>query len=1130
VSAPPVPAPYDVCGDLPTGTTLLEASAGTGKTFTIAALATRLVAEGNCELPQLMLVTFSRAATQELRQRVRERFATTHRALGEPEQARVNRDDDLVRLLADATDDEVAARRRLLGRALSAFDAATIATTHGFCLQMLAGLGVVADHDRDLTFVERIDDLVTEVAGDLYLRKFAPLGSPDPLIDFRCATAVARAAAVTDRHAALAPAEVDPDSATQLRVGFATKVREETQARKRARRLYDWDDLLTRLRDTLAGEVTGPLARARLRARYRYVLVDEFQDTDPVQWDILRLAFHGATTMVLIGDPKQAIYGFRGADVEAYLDASDAASFHHTLARNWRSDPDLLRGLDAVFDHAALGDHRIRVWPVEPGCDRARLADAPVTAPVRLRVVPRAAVATAPGLPPVDAIREHVAADLAADVVRLLRSGAVLSIEASARPVRPGDIAVLVRSNRNGALVRDHLVAAGVPAVLTGAQSVFASPQAREWLVLLRALEQPHRSGLVRAAALTSFIGYDAVQLADPGADIDALALRLRGWREVLVTRGVAALLEVASSRVDLPGRALGRVDGERVLTDIRHIGQALHEAAVSEQLGPAALIEWLQRRIADAEDDKTEERSRRLETDAEAVQVVTIHASKGLQFPVVYLPSAWDRWDNTSPEMLQLHEGGIRILDVGGPTGSGYAERLQQHLAEDAAEELRLFYVAATRAQCQVVMWWAASRNTATSALHRVLFGGRDFDGLPQVSVTLPDDAKALDLLRGLAERAGDGCLAIEVADHAGEPPWTPPAVPAAALSAATFGRGLDLGWRRTSYSALTAAAHDTTARADVASEPEADERRDEPAVPGEVASVADEADDAGLREVASPMAALPTGAAFGTDVHAVLEDLDTAADDLAAELQRGCDDVLAARLTTSFTAADLAAALLPSLCTPLGPLAGGAALADISPADRLTELDFELPLLGGDAPRDGARATVREIAALLRHHLSAGDPLAAYPAALDELADQQLRGYLAGSIDAVLRIRDGAIPRYLVVDYKTNWLGGYVAGEAQPLTAWDYRPEAMVAAMIEAHYPLQAMLYCAALHRYLRWRQAGYDPATHLGGVLYLFLRGMCGPDTPVCAGAPTGVFAWQPSAGLVTDLSDLLDRGSQ
>jgi exodeoxyribonuclease V beta subunit len=288
-------------------------------------------------------------------------------------------------------------------------------------------------------------------------------------------------------------------------------------------------------------------------------------------------------------------------------------------------------------------------------------------------------------------------------------------------------------------------------------------------------------------------------------------------------------------------------------------------------------------------------------------------------------------------------------------------------------------------------------------------------------------------------------------------------------------------------------------------------------PAMAGEAATAA-----AGLPSpmagLPSPMAGLPRGAAFGTLVHSVLETSDFTAGDLRSHLAAEAERA-GAFPSAGVDAGRFADALLPSLLTPLGPLAGGRRLADVPRADRLDELAFELPLAGGDRP--SGRARVAAVAELLRRHLPPDDPLRRYAddLATPLLADRSLRGFLNGSIDTVLRVRRGEHVRYLVVDYKTNWLG------ADALSSADYVPDAMATAMRSAHYPLQALLYSAALHRYLRWRQPGYDPEEHLGGVLYLFLRGMCGPDTPVVAGMTCGVFSWAPPAALVVDLSRVL-----
>ena len=1111
VTATLAPTAFDVCGPLPTGTTVLEASAGTGKTFTIAALAARYVAEGLAELPQLMIVTFGREATQELRERVRGRLVSAERALADPAAARGDTD-EVNALLATGTDPEVAQRRARLARALAGFDAATIATTHQFCQQMLAGLGVAGDADADAEFVESIDDLRTEVVDDFYVRKYGDRAAGTPAFSRSAALALARAA-VQDGQARLEPATAEAGSTAGTRYRFASAVRAEVARRKRERRLYTYDDMLTRLDDALGDPTSG--APGRLRARYSVVLVDEFQDTDPVQWSILRRAFHGHTTLVLIGDPKQAIYAFRGADVVSYLDATEAAGKHATLATNYRTDAPLLEALDSVFNGAALGD-RITVHPVGSAHPGQRLRGAPVDTPFRLRVVPRALLPRAPrrDLAVVGPARERVASDAAADIAALLASPATIDGE----PVRPGDVAVLVRTNGQGAMIRSALADAGVPAVLSGTASVFGTPVAREWLVLLDACEQPRLQRL-RAAALTSFLGHTVEELCGPGADdlLDRLGATIRSWASAWHSRGVAALLETVTTDTALPRRLLARTDGERLLTDLRHVAQSLHAAAVAGHLGPAALVDWLRHRLDEAAADVGPERSRRLESDAAAVQIITIHRSKGLEFPVVHVPFAWDRFV-PDPTVPLLHDGPARVLDVGGETGEGWKERCAKHRAEEAGEDLRLLYVALTRAKCQVVTWWVPSTTTSSAPLHRLLIG-RPMPGTePAQSYRIPADTAALDALRGLSSAV----LAVEEVGSRPAPAFTRPRPDSIALEVAVFDREIDRQWRRTSYSGLTATAghHGPS----VASEPEVPGTQDEADVEidGEISGAAPEPDG-----VPSPMADLPLGTGFGTLVHAVFETADLTAPDLLAELTTHCTGQLVRNPVAAIDAATLAAALLPPARTPLGPLAGGLRLADIAPRDRLTVLDFELPLAGGDGA-DARSVVLGDLAPVLRRHLGVDDPLHAYPDALESaaLVGQPLRGYLTGSIDAVLRLPTGS---FVVLDYKTNWLGPFAAEGREPLTSAHYTPDRLAEAMIGANYPLQSLLYGVALHRYLRWRLPGYDPARHLGGSLYLFVRGMCGPDTPVVDGTPCGVFGWAPPAALVTELSELLAGGA-
>ena len=1132
------PAAFDLRGPLPTAITVLEASAGTGKTFTIAALAARYVAAGT-PLEEILLVTFTRMATGELRDRVRERLVHTEQGLARQLAGAPPSDaDEVVALLAVGSDAEVRERHTRLVGALARFDAATIATTHGFCQEVLGGLGIAGDVETDMTFVEDPAELVEEVVDDLFVRRFHRLGAPQ----FSRTEALRIARIAIDNPAA----RIEPDGAPEhsiaaMRVRFARAVCDEFGRRKRRMSLITYEDLLTRLQKTLSGP-GGEAAAQRLRARYRVVLVDEFQDTDPVQWEIMRLAFGGGgVALILIGDPKQAIYAFRGADVYAYLKARAAAGTEATLDVNWRSDQGLIDAYDALFVGATLGHEgivyrRVRAAPANqlPG-----LIGAPVAAPVRVRVVRRdepSITRTRGGYAATASVRDHVAADLAADLVALLSSGARLEIRAGAGagpfrcvPVGAGHVAVLVRTHRNAALVRDALDRAGIPAVINGAGSVFGTVPARDWLRVLEAIERPASSTRARSAALTPFLGWTAQRVACAGeAEWEEVHRRLHGWGRVLRTSGVAALMETVTRAEGLPGRILATADGERSLTDLRHVGQLLHATATAEGMGGAALTAWLRQRIAAAaRETGDEQRTRRLESDAEAVQVLTIHRSKGLEFPIVYCPDLWEPgYIPRDDQPVFFHDPAqddARTIDVG-LDGPDWGRHKRHHEQEQRGEDLRLAYVALTRARHQAVVWWAGTYDSRHSALGRLLFARGEDGVVPPAGAATPKDDVAVARFEALAA-AAPGAISVERSRLGLPASWTPLRPPASRLAAARFSRSLDSRWRRTSFSDISAGAYE----AGVASEPEPERGlQDEPpaAAPAPAPAPADSPGAGSPPAAPLPLAAMPVGLQVGTLVHRVLEAADFAAPDLESEMALRLAEGQGWRHVELGDPRAAAAGLAAAAQTPLGALLHGARLCDFGRADRLDELSFELALAGGDEPT--GRLALATIAALLRDHLPVGDPLHAYAARLEDPALRPaVRGYLTGSIDLVLRVRgeDGAPPRFAIADYKTNWL----APPGDPLTAWHHRPSALAGEMRHRHYGLQALLYTVALHRYLRWRVPGYSADRHIAGVLYLFLRGMTGPGTPSVDGRPCGVFAWRPPGALVEALSDVFDSGA-
>ena len=1097
---------FDPAGLLPRGTAVLEASAGTGKTHAIAALATRYLAEGLVSADRLAVISFSRIASAELRSRVRDRMRATadtliHGLAGTLKQ----QPDDTDQLLLEGTTEQVQGRLANLRRAIATLDAASIMTIHQFCQAMLDELGVLAEEDPQARLVEDLALARDQVVEDLYLARYARHQQGPP---FNLATARKLAQAADEfPDAPLVPAAGLSDRLAE-RLEFAAAVRVELAARKQRLGVFSFDDQLLRLRDSLRGPAAAARL-ARLRGRCEVVLVDEFQDTDPVQWEILRTAFAGQVPLVLIGDPKQSIYAFRGADVVAYTDAVRTATEQYSLGENHRADAGVVKGVNALFHNATLGDG-IGVPPVTASHRTSRLVTttgSPLRAPVRLRCVTadeplRAAEA-----------RDRILQDLTAELIGLLNSDARVVEAGGTRALQARDVAILVSTNKRGQQIADALTVAGVPVAFSGADSIFVTPAAKGWLVLLRALEQPRRAA-VRAAILTDFVGGDLTGLATADEErLTAWSGLLQGWSRVLANQGVAALFAAVQAEASVGGaslaeRVLRRPRGERDLTDYRHLAEILH-AQHTDGLRGQALVAWLAESVARG--SASSDRIRRLETDRHAVQIMTVHKAKGLQFPVVLLPEAADLWvpDDDEDNCLAFHSEGTRVLDLGGRDAPGRAERLRAHAAEQAEDRLRSLYVAVTRAQSHLTVWWSRTRvNTESSPLHRMLFRRRDTLGAPERSY--PVDCPPGDGHPGGLDWLAPAGIVVEDCMPVAAVRLSPDGDRPQRLSLARFDRGIDQLWRRTSYSGLTEAVHARPPLA-LTAESVVD---DEPA-----GSVSAGGAAAGL---ASPMAELPGGAAFGSLVHQVLENLDWYAP------QPSDEAALADRLLVATTAAAqrfpvpgvtpeaLGTAMLPSLLTSLGALTSGLPLAGIPVADRLSELNFEFAL-----GRPSSRTTLLAVAELLARWLPADDPLAAYPAELSQpqLSGQVLRGFLTGSIDSVLRIRSAAGPRFVVVDYKTNRLG------PAELTLDHYDEPAMVAEMIRTHYPLQAILYCVALHRFLFSRLPSYDPAIHLGGVGYLFVRGMGGR----AAGSGRGVFTWLPPAGLVVALSDLLaDRG--
>ncbi|MGI9017526.1 MAG: UvrD-helicase domain-containing protein [Euzebya sp.] len=1143
--------PFDITAALPTGRATLEASAGTGKTFTIVGLATRFLAEGRCTARELLVVTFARSATRELRARLLGRLAdgldlltqaVQHRTIeGKPE-------DPVDQALLDTRDPaQLLARRDRLADALADIDQATISTIHGFCADTLTRLG-------DVGLGELLEDrgpLCNEIAADLYLRAV----QEDP--------GAARQLPYFDMYGAelvsagmdMAPADILPDASLKswdgARAWLAVNASVEATRRKTRRRQHTYDDLLRRLADRLSDPTHGPGVVRQVGGGFRVGLVDEFQDTDPVQWQIFSRLFPDVTgqdgrCLVLVGDPKQAIYSFRGADVNAYVLARGQQATY-LLPTNFRSDQPLVTAVLALFSDRPLG-RQITVPSVTAAYpSRVQGLDA---APVTFRLVADDAPIrrTDTGGMQLTSLRDHVAADVAVQAATLL-SGAARILggttpaggsdgapqgRAVGRQVGPADLAILVRTRRQAALVQRHLVDVGVPSVLNGVGNVLASSAARQWGHLLRALDRPASSGLARLAAMTDLIGWTPAQVATAAeSDWDRVHINLHRWRQILLGEGVAAATRHLSADTRVSERLLAQPDGDRRLTDLTHVAELLHTHSGGHVTSTAGLMAWLQQEMAQALDTANptppDNLASRLERAGDAVQIMTVHGAKGLQFPIVFAPYLWDS-NNRLPVALRFHDHTVertRLYVGSNPRSPDFQHYRDLHAQQAEEEERRLAYVAATRAKHHLRVWWAPAPQAAGSPLGTLLARSGRIDSTAAATASIDQLAQANPDLFGVAQTNPDQAVSVSFGQTA-DPPG---------LELAEFTRVIDRGWRRASYSRLVGDADaaadavssgsndaDSSSATQSGTDDLADERVSPPPIPA----------DPDL-PTAVLLSDLRGGADIGTMIHAVLEHVDFASPDLPAELahqiqlqaQRHAVDLGDEQAETT-----VVQGLTAAVRTPLGP-GGAMSLKELSRSDRLDEMAFELPVLASPARHNGRPGTptpdqtgwvlLSDVADLLDVHLSAEDLLAPYAAVLrHHLGGLEVRGFLAGFIDLVARMPDGA---YLVADYKTNRLAP--AG-TDPLTVGSFTPASMAAEMMTHHYPLQALIYVVAVHRYLRWRVADYDPGRHLAGVAYLFVRGMIGPETPIRDDMRCGVFVWHPPTELILALDRLLADG--
>ncbi|HEO9423184.1 TPA: exodeoxyribonuclease V subunit beta [Klebsiella pneumoniae subsp. pneumoniae] len=1158
------------------GERLIEASAGTGKTFTIAALYLRLLLGlgGEAAYPraisveELLVVTFTEAATEELRGRIRSNIHELRIAC-----LRGESDNPLYSaLLAEIADKDDAAKTLLLAE--RQMDEAAVFTIHGFCQRMLSlnafesGMlfeqqliedesrlryQACADfwrrhcypltrdiaaviHDvwkgpRDLLksldrwlqgeapqlksppapnetlaerhqqIIARIDSLkqqwreqVGEIEGvlensGLDRRKFnrgnqgkwmekvnawaqeetLSYQLPDALEKFAQSFLLERTKAggeppVHPLFSAVESLLASSLTLTDLVLARAmVEIRDAVAREKRRRGELGFDDMLSRLDEALRGDSGETLASA-IRQRFPVAMIDEFQDTDPQQYRIFRRIWRRQpeTALLLIGDPKQAIYAFRGADIFTYMKARGDVAAHYTLDTNWRSSPGMVGSVNRLF---SLSDnpfmfHEIPFLPVKAAAKNKGLRFT-----VDAADVPAMNVWLMPGDTVGSGDYQTFMAQLCATQIRdWLSAGqrgrALLWRGETSRPVQASDITVLVRNRLEAAQVREALQTLGIPSVyLSNRDSVFETLEAQELLWLLQAVLAPERENTLRSALATSMFGLTALDIENLNQDEqawDALVEEFSEYRQIWRQRGVMPMLRALMTARHIAENLLATRGGERRLTDILHISELLQEAA-SQLESEHALVRWLAQHIAEP-DSNAASQQMRLESDKHLVQIVTIHKSKGLEYPLVWLPFI-ARFRKQDQAFYHDRETFAAVLDLGQDEAS-----LELAEAERLAEDLRLLYVALTRAvwHCSLGVAPLSSRKSGNSDFHLSALG------------RLLQAGEAMDAA-GLAARLADFCHGDIALQRPGEldlTPWQAPAATIPRLSARELQRRIADDWRVTSYSGLQqhgfSGGQDLLPRLDV--------------------------DAAGVGEVVEePQLTphqFPRGAAPGTFLHSLFEELDFTQPVpegwMAEKLQLSGFDAQWAPVLTDWLGGVLKTRLP-------GP---DIALNQLAARDKQVEMAFYLPI--------AQLLTAERLDALIRQY----DPLSADTPPLDF---RQVRGMLKGFIDLVFR-HEG---RFYLLDYKSNWLGEDREAYTRP---------AMEQAMRAHRYDLQYQLYSLALHRYLRHRLADYDYDRHFGGVIYLFLRGMDGQE------GGQGIFTTRPVRPLIDGLDQLFAGETQ
>lgn len=1181
---------FDLCNSPLEGSNLIEAGAGTGKTSTISGIYSRLLLEKRLGVEDILVVTFTVAATEELKDRVRKRLFA---ALQYFNSSQAFDSEDLLLQNLESKLDPLQASTHLR-TALQNFDQARIFTIHGFCQRLLTEHAFECCHPFEQEFITDQSGIIRELIGDFWRKRlqgessiFASysrqnglsiqklldlslawlkhprlqvIPSPCPVYTGRDEEAFsevfnrAKDCWLNQREKILKllcesnnikkknypnwavkidsyfeypgveyPQELPRFSTVHLIPGDGVKknssppkheffelATELVQTADALRELFDrkinslkselldelsrklperkerlgvlsFEDLLQRTQKTLTSSA-GDMLLKTAGQRYKAGLIDEFQDTDPVQYQIFNTLFGDGRPLFFIGDPKQSIYGFRGADIYAYLETKRNVHRQYTLKTNWRSEEGLLGAINAFFA-------RNRPFILE----EIQYQDLQATEAQQERIILKKESAAGlviwntdscpdkvPEKPlPKGTAEEYLAQATASEISRILqlsRQGlACFQNREGSSKISPEHFAVLVRTHKQAYLVHRELHKAGIPGVMAKSGNLFHSQEAREVEHILCALENPGDTPNLCTALCTSILGFSAREIYELTQNQERFlhwVSKMHSYQTIWQENGIMAALSKLLREQGAVQRALEKEGGQRRITNILHLVEVLHKQEKEQHLCSRELLLWLDRNM-DSGQENNEEHELRLETDERAVTLITIHRSKGLQFPIVFAPFVFSGFDAQLPALFHDPAAGFELgMDLGSDFAKGHLELYQW---EQLAENLRLFYVALSRAKHLCYTAWGHVNSSRASAPMYLLHAknnkpGQELAECREISENLTTEQveKALEQLS--KETQGIAVRKLPVQDPL---PWQE--TPGEELPGENLQIQRNLQSNR-QLSSFTHMLHGV-----------GEDSRNLVFEKGQ--------DDVDLwTDNLSEMAEFPKGAKAGDFLHALLEQADY------QQLEPEAHSALVRQTLQSYRLdldweATLCRFLSRILQAPLDEQKG-IVLQQVPANHRVHELEFYLPL---------AQVSPGELQKFYRKQDDCElNPL--FAKELDRLQFSPHQGFLRGFIDLIFY----STGKYYLVDWKSNYLG------PDPR---DYAPERLENVMLREFYLLQSHLYTLALHEHLEHRLPNYDYTEHFGGILYVFLRGV-DKNSP-----GQGIFYQKPSREFMNKLQELL-----